>query len=320
MLNTKLVVVSPIYWDVKNFQQVHQTLLGQLRAQGRFSDVLFWVVDDSAGLDPAIETLSSLSNVRVLSLPYNVGHQRALVYALRKLSFEIGDDAIVVTMDSDGEDKPEDLLRLVDQLESGPRNLRKIVLARRTKRKESLVFKSLYFVFKIVFRVLTGTIIRSGNYAAFYGWTAKRFLSDPRFNLCYSSTLATLRTDVESVPCERGARYHGKSHMGYLNLVKHGLRMLMPFIDVITIRALVFFFSVFVVGILLSAVVVGIKFLTGAAIPGWATYSILGIFILSLLALGNSIVLFLLFSQSQFLSMASLESYDVPRTPPSKTN
>lgn len=95
--------------------------------------------------------------------------------------------------------------------------------------------------------------------------------------------------------------------MNLLRLFMHGIRMLMPFTDRIAIRALTAFTAVFGIGILLSLGVVAIKLFTSAAIPGWATASLLGILTLSFLALGNFVVLFVVFSHSRGIALANLE-------------
>ncbi len=305
----KIHIVTPVYWDTKNFLRLRERILPTLAGAGIHADIQFYLIDDAAGLDSSVEFARPLENVHIVSVPFNLGHQRAIVYGLRKLKGTLHDEDIIVTMDSDGEDKPEDLPWLLKALLSPPEDQKKLVLALRTKRRESFSFKVLYFFFKIAFRWLTGQLIRSGNYAVYRGWIANRFLLDPRFDLCYSSTLVALGLRLDFVPCERGSRYEGESHMGTLKLVTHGLRMLMPFLDRITIRCLVFFFVTFIAGTVLGLTVLGIRIFTGLAIPGWATNTLLALFIVTLMALSNSVLLFMIFSQSKFLSLSDLESW-----------
>ena len=160
-----------------------------------------------------------------------------------------------------------------------------------------------------MFHTLTGTTVRSGNFAAYRGWLAKRILTHPYFDLCYSSTLVSLDVPVTPIPCPRGKRYAGRSRMNMLRLFMHGVRMLMPFTDRIAVRALIACSAVFGLGFLLSLVVVGIRLFTTAAIPGWATATLLGLLILSFIALGNFVVLFAVFSHSRGISLASLEEW-----------
>jgi hypothetical protein len=95
--------------------------------------------------------------------------------------------------------------------------------------------------------------------------------------------------------------------MTYGKLAMHGLRMLMPFTDRIAIRALGAFVFFGLVGAALAAIVVVVKIFTSSAIPGWTSYIAVGALIVSLVALGNFVSLFVLFSQTRAVSLASIE-------------
>jgi len=94
-----------------------------------------------------------------------------------------------------------------------------------------------------------------------------------------------------------------------LRLFMHGVRMLMPFTDHIAARALTAFSAMFALTITLVLVVVGFRVFTDLTIPGWTTAALLGLLIVSFVALGNFIVLFAVFSQSRGISLANLESW-----------
>jgi polyisoprenyl-phosphate glycosyltransferase len=136
---------------------------------------------------------------------------------------------------------------------------------------------------------------------------AKRALLHPTFDLSYSSAILALDMPVTFVPCERGRRYQGESKMTYGKLAMHGLRMLMPFTDRIAIRALGTFVFFGLFGAALAVVVLFLKIFTSASIPGWASYVALSALIVSLVALGNFVSLFVLFSQTRAVSLASIE-------------
>jgi glycosyltransferase involved in cell wall biosynthesis len=302
-------VVTPVYRDTGSFRILRERLLEVLAAEpgaarGR---VRFVVIDDTAGQDPEVPKLEELDDVIVLQPPFNLGHQRGIVYALRKMLPRFADDDAVVTMDADGEDRPEDLPRLLAALEEGETPERQVVLALRTKRHEPPAFKILYRGFKLLFRSLTGATVRTGNYAVMPGGLAKRALLHPTFDLAYSSAILALDMPVVYVPCERGRRYEGESKMTYGKLAMHGLRMLMPFTDKIAIRALAAFVVFGMLGIVLAVVVVILKYFTNSSIPGWTSYIALGALIVSLIALGNFVSLFVLFSQTRAVSLASIE-------------
>lgn len=299
-------LVTPVYRDVQSFLILRERLLDSLRAAVP-GPARFVVVDDTAGQDAEIERLHELDDVTVLQPPFNLGHQRAIVYALRKTLPEIADDDLIVTLDADGEDRPDDLARLLAPLtgEDGPQQ--KVALALRTKRRESIGFKVMYRLFRLLFRSLTGTTVRSGNFAAMPGSVARPALRHPTFDLSYSSAILALDLPVEYVPCERGERYEGRSKMTFGKLGMHGLRMLMPFTDRIAIRALGVFVFFLVFGVLAALTVLGVRVFTSSAVPGWASFTALGSLIVSLVALGNFVTLFVLFSQTRAVSLANIE-------------
>ncbi len=314
MTTDKLWIVCPSYADVAAFAILRERILAVVATTEalRPMRVHFVVVDDTAGNDPEMASLADLGDVSVVTPPFNLGHQRALVYGLRVTVPDMHDHDLVVTMDADGEDKPEDLPRLLAPLIDAPGQQNMLCVARRTERQESLKFQVMYFFFRIMFRTLTGVTVRSGNYAAYRGWLARRMLLHPSFDICYSSTLVSLDMLVTPVPCARGHRYAGQSRMNVFRLFMHGIRMLVPFTDRIAVRALSAFAAMFGIGVLLSLVVIAIRLFTTSAIPGWATATLLGVLILSFIALGNFLVLFAVFSHSRGMSLAGLEEMADP--------
>ena len=104
-------IFTPVYKDVRSFRILRERLL-EVLGEGA-GEIRFVAIDDSAGQDPEVPALAGLADVTVLQPPFNLGHQRALVYALRKTLPRIADDDAVVTLDADGEDRPEDLPRVL---------------------------------------------------------------------------------------------------------------------------------------------------------------------------------------------------------------
>lgn len=297
-MTSRLWIFTPVYFDVPSLLLLRERLLEH--------GARIVVADDSAGRDPEIAKLRELEDVHVVQPPFNLGHQRAIVYAIRMLAAEIEDDDVIVTLDADGEDKPEDLPRLVEEL-LAERSERAIVMARRTSRSEPPLFRIGYFFFKLVFRLLTGSVVRSGNFAAYRGWVARNVLTHPQFDLSYSAALIALNLPVAYVPCARGRRFAGQSKMGYSKLLLHGLSMLMPFTDRIVIRALITFSATLALAFVAALTVIVIRVATNEGIPGWATYTLLLLIVLSFTALGNLVLLFSVFAQNRATSLAQLE-------------
>lgn len=302
-----LWIVSPLYLDVEAYLLLRQDLLTALKDLPPLRGVEFVVVDDSAGSDPHVQSLTRHSDVRVIVPPFNLGHQRAIVFGLRALDACVAEDDLVVTMDGDGEDRAADLPTLLAPLLKESQNRRRIVLAKRTQRHVSWTFRALYFFFKPLFHSLTGLVIRTGNYAAFRGWMVKHVIPHPHFELCYSSSLISLNLDVAYVPCPRGRRYAGQSRMGYLKLIRHGLAMLMPFLDRIGVRALVTFSAALGLGVALSVALLLLSSAGLMTVPGWVVSATLTVSIVSFVALGNLVVLFAIYVQSQGAALSRID-------------
>lgn len=230
-----LWVVSPLLHDTPSYVQVREQVIAACADAGLGDPIRFVVVDDSAGSDREVDELRAQPDVDVVTPPFNLGHQRAIVFGLRRIADDVEPDDVVVTMDSDGEDQPADVPRLLAALTDRTA----LVVAERTERTESLPFRLMYLCFRILFRLLTGTSVRSGNFAAQRADSLVTTIGHPSFDLCYSSTLLTLRRPMSKVPCARGARFAGRSRMNRHSLVAHGIRMMLPFSERIAVRMLV---------------------------------------------------------------------------------
>ncbi len=291
-------IVCPCFFDTAPFSRVREEATTALRALVPEAQVTFVLVDDSAGQDPAVAAMAIHPDVQIVTPPYNLGHQGALVFALRGLGRALDERDYVVTMDADGEDRPGDLEQLLAPLLGNRDNLHKVSLARRTHRVESATFKVFYSAFKLVFLALTGTVIRSGNFVAYRGWLLKQVIHHPHFDHCYASSFVSLPMQTELVPLSRGARFGGQSRMGYMGLFTHGIRMLMPFSERIATR-----------GILASSVLFGVSLVSLAVAlarrwdPRW---SAAGVFFATL-TLGIFVLLFATFSQSKARSLRGLK-------------
>ncbi|MFN8627903.1 MAG: glycosyltransferase [Candidatus Binatia bacterium] len=110
-----LSVVIPIFNEADNLPVLHQRLTQALVALGRSYEV--WYVDDGSG-DRSLEILRALAaddcRLGVIELTRNFG-QHAAVLA----GFAAAQGEIVVTLDGDLQNPPEEIPRLVAKLEEG---------------------------------------------------------------------------------------------------------------------------------------------------------------------------------------------------------
>jgi glycosyltransferase involved in cell wall biosynthesis len=161
----ELVILLPVFNDWAALRKLLGGLDLALASGAIEADIL--VVDDGStqpfdpsGLDL---DLRAIRRVEVLHLRRNLGHQRAIAIGLAFIEAERPLCRAVVLMDSDGEDAPEDVPRLVARCEQEGRH--KIVFAERTKRSETRLFRTFYVLYRVAHRALTGHGVRVGNFS-----------------------------------------------------------------------------------------------------------------------------------------------------------
>jgi hypothetical protein len=144
----------------------------------------------------------------------------------------------------------------------------------------------------------TGITVKTGNFSCFKARAIKKVIHHPFFDLCYSSVFLSLKLNLNLVPCERGLRYHGESKMNSIGLISHGIKMLMPFLDRISIRLLVCFAVVGGVSLLSAFVALIYPQIFPFEVTRAFKIILLSAFIISSLSAMNMMVLFSIFSQS----------------------
>jgi hypothetical protein len=307
----KVWFVTPCYFDVDSFRELRKRCL--LVAQKCLPELEpeLILVDDTGGQDPQVEQLQSDSLITVITPPYNLGHQGAIVFALRSLAAQIAPEDYVVTLDCDGEDRPEDIPDLISRLNSRPHDLYAVSLAQRTKRSETLIFRFMYFFFKAFFASLSGETIKSGNFAAFRGLFVQSVIFHPYFDYCYSSSLVALPLRRSQVALPRGVRYFGKSKMNILSLIGHGFRMLLPFSERIATRGIIFFGSV--TCLCLGLVATNLISSRGTVTSLVLLESMISLF--GVLATAISFIFFATFHQTRAISLRNWSAQILPKKP-----
>lgn len=258
----KLWIVCPVFHDVPSWTVLRQRLDDLLDSDPAFRGLerRFVVFDDSAGSDPEIERISPSPEVMVVTPPRNLGNQRAIVAAVREVVAEVHGHDLIVTMDADGEDAPEDVLKLLSELDRPASEPMRVVLAERTGRRRGALSMQLFYPgYRVLFRLLTGFKTATGNFAAFSGSTAKAMIELPVFDQVWSAGL--ISSDALSrtyVPCPKGARYEGRPKIGFIQHCRHAFWMLSPFRDEVSRRlSLLSLAIITVAGILLRVPALG---------------------------------------------------------------
>jgi glycosyltransferase involved in cell wall biosynthesis len=239
---------------------------------------------------------SHIRKIDVLLLRRNMGHQRAIAAGLCFIHDEISCDEIVV-MDSDGEDLPEDVVRLINCA----REFREtVIFAERRKRLEGLVFRAGYLAYRVLHRVLTGVIVKAGNFSVLRRTALTRLVTMSELWNHYAGAIYKSKLEYSWMPTNRGRRLGGSSHMTVAALVSHGLAGIATFYELVATRILIATVGSLVALGIAFTVVVAIRTFTTLAIPGWATYTtgLLLILMLQFVTISFSLVFSLITTRS----------------------
>jgi polyisoprenyl-phosphate glycosyltransferase len=187
---------------------------------------------------PAFATLvpQALHGLQVLVLRRNLGHQRAIAIALAYIQEHIACDAVVV-MDADGEDRPEDIPRLLATFEQSPAPV--AVFARRGRRVEGWVFKSFYALYRGLHVLLTGRGISFGNFSVLPRQHLTSLVCYPELWNHYAAAVINSRLPWTTIVADRAARAAGESKMKFTALVMHGLSALFAYQETVSTRILI---------------------------------------------------------------------------------
>lgn len=272
--------------------------LGELLRQVDFScqqsklDIQVLVVDDCSFEKPVgsiDKGFVAIQKVSVIRLSRNVGHQRAIAMGLSYIHENFDTDGVLV-MDSDGEDDPMFIPKLIEKSEEG--QFQKVIFASRKKRSEGFVFRFFYKLFKMAFFILTGAKIKFGNFSFIPKNLLEQVSLIPDVHSHYAAAVLRSRTQNEDIETVRAKRIDGKSKMNFVGLVMHGLSAISVYSDIIGVRSIIFAVSIVLLTFSGILIVIGIKLFTNLAIPGWASEVVFLLFI----ALLQSLVLLVVFT------------------------
>ncbi len=287
-----LLIVMPLFNDWSACDHLLTLVDAALTEHGIAGAVV--VVDDGSTVSMpehfAEHSYRALSRVEVLRLRRNLGHQRAICTGLAHVERSMANDwEAVVLMDSDGEDDPRDIPRLLEKYHS--EGGKKIVFAQRTRRSESWGFRAGYAVFRLLHRLLTAHGVQVGNFSIIPPARLRSLVVSPELWNHYAAAVRVCRLPQCSVPTARGKRLAGEGRMSFVSLVIHGLSAISIFSDVVGVRLLLAALFVVAATALGVGTVVAIKLLTtGLAIPGWATSTVGLLLVILLQAIALSVI------------------------------
>ena len=234
----KFKVLIPLYNDWQSLLKLLENIDHQVSDIDHIISIV--VVNDGSN-EKAPDNFPKylkITSIKIINLKENVGHARSIATGL-KFILENDDFDYVIPMDSDGEDRPDEIKDLIKKIEL---QCDLPIVCERVRRSEGSFFKLCYFSHKLITFTFTGRSIRFGNFTCLPKEIVKSMTNEKAAWSSFSGALSKIAKIKIGIPSERGTRYFGPSKMSFKNLIIHSLAIMAVFKINVLIRSILFFF------------------------------------------------------------------------------
>ena len=219
------IILTPTFNDWKSLSkllfEIDKNIAG---LKGNFRTL---VINDASTLKPKLnlKNVKHLRKIKIITLKKNLGSQKSICLGLKYLKKK-KTKAIITIIDSDGEDDPKKIKKLINLAKKNPNS---IITANRLKRTENIFFKFLYKLHLLITFLLTGKYIDFGNYCSFNSSNLKKLLSNANLWLACSAGITKNCSSLKSYYIGRKKRYFDSSKAKLSFLFEHSLNIISVF-------------------------------------------------------------------------------------------
>ena len=142
----KIIILMPVYNDWESLTKLLQTIDLTIKDFKNYSFECLVINDSSILKQPVLKKPISFNTFSIIDMKKNCGHARCIATGLRYINLNKNYDYVII-MDSDGEDRPCEMVDLINKIGKEPKIS---VVAKRIKRSEGFVFQSLYQIHKFI--------------------------------------------------------------------------------------------------------------------------------------------------------------------------
>ncbi len=237
MINLKKIILIPVYNDWKSLNFLLKKLDDNLKKKIDKINILILNDNSSEKIKISHKKLVSIKKIEVLTIPKNVGSQRAIALGLLYLK-KLKDDFIVTVMDSDGEDDPSQVPKM---LRLASRHPNFVITSNRKNRKESKMIIFLYKIHLILTFTFSLKWISFGNFSSFHKKNISHLFIDNSPHFAHSSAVIK-NCLIKRVYAKRKRRYFDKSKLSLISLIEHSIRVNAVFFKSILISSTIYIF------------------------------------------------------------------------------
>ena len=225
MGNVQVAVVIPVYNEEENLPALMQRLMPVMQGLGKSFEIIF--IDDGSH-DQSLQILKEFTKnfqVRIVELTKNYGQHAAIM-----AGFSITQADIVITMDADLQNPPEEIINLVKVMEEGNYD---VVGTIRKGRKDSFFRILPSKIINMVARKITGVSMRDwGCMLRCYRLPVVQRMIQCHEHATFIPALATVFAKrVTEIEVEHEERHGGKSNYPLRKLINLQFDLVASFSD-----------------------------------------------------------------------------------------
>ena len=230
----KIIILIPVFNDWESLKKLLNEIEENVKNIKNILIECLVVNDASTIQQPKMVKPKSFQSLKILNMKKNKGHARCNAFGIRFISKNKDFDNLIL-MDGDGEDRPVELIKLINKSFQDPENS---VVAKRIKRSEGPFFQFLYLMHKITTLLFTGKKINFGNYSCLTKNDVEKLSSKASLWSSYSGSLKKNISAFNEIDSIRGERYFGPSKMSLYKLIIHSFSIIAVFKYQVLIRSI----------------------------------------------------------------------------------
>ncbi len=238
----KIIILIPVFNDWDSFCKLLDEINENIKFINNYEFKCIAINDCSTVKMPNIKKPLKIESVKILNMKKNKGHARCNAFGIRYI-IENETPDYVILMDGDGEDRPKEIKSLINKINTEP-NVS--VVAKRIKRSEGVIFRSMYQIHKIITFIFTGKNINFGNYSCLTLEDLKNLSNKASLWSSFSGSVKKYIKKFNEIDSIRGTRYYGPSKMSLLNLLIHSFSIIAVFKYSVFFRSSILLFISFV--------------------------------------------------------------------------
>ena len=230
----KIIILIPVFNDWESLKKLLNEIEENVRNIKNILIECLVINDASTIKQPKLIKPKSFQSLKILNMKKNKGHARCNAFGIRFISKNKDFDNLIL-MDGDGEDRPVELIKLINKSFQNPENS---VVAKRIKRSEGPFFQFLYLMHKITTLLFTGKKINFGNYSCLTKNDVEKLSSRASLWSSYSGSVKKNISAFNEIDSIRGERYFGPSKMSLYKLIIHSFSIIAVFKYQVLIRSI----------------------------------------------------------------------------------